>query len=234
MIPKKPFKKGFGSSVAPYYKTSGTPFSITFISSANNTTGSTSFTFTAQNIGTADATRIVVVGIAHATNGAAVSTVTIGGVTATQAPSAAVATNGAGTGVDIWYLAVAAGTTADIIVSFGVSVEGRCAIDVYRVAGTGAAFSAANNNSTASSVTTLGAAATVPAGGGAIAILSAHGSVNAATVTGTNLTIDQNGVAFGNSIIAGGSNTSASGSTTFTFTWGTADNLAMAVATFTP
>lgn len=208
------------------------PFGITFVGSNNNVIAASSFTFTAQGIGTADATRIVVVGIAHAINTVTVSSVTIGGVSATQAASAA-GNSTLGVFSDIWYLAVSAGTAADIVVNFSGS-QTRVAIDVYRVVGTGSAFSAANTAFTASSLT-LTASVTVPAGGGAIAILNVHSSAAAATVTnGGNLTIDQNGTAYGNSIIGAGKNTSASGSTSFTFNWTTSVDAVMSVIAFTP
>jgi hypothetical protein len=66
-----------------------TPFSITYVSYNGNNAGGTSYTFASQAIGTADPTRIVAVGITHGINTGTVSSVTIGGVSATQAPGAA-------------------------------------------------------------------------------------------------------------------------------------------------
>lgn len=235
MLIKKPFKKGMGPSIAPYYKAAGgsTPFGITFVGTNNSVVAGTSFTFTSQGIGTADATRVVAVGIAHGINALTVTSVTIGGNAATQATGAAV-NSGAGASTDIWYLAVPSGTTADIVVNISAS-QTRCAIDVYRVVGT-SGFSAGSNGFSTTGVLTLSATAAVPAGGGAIAILNVHASGAAGLITnGGNLTIDQNGVAFGNSTIGAGSNITASGSTAFTFNWTVANNdAAMSVATFAP
>lgn len=211
----------------------GVPFGISFVGTANNVVAASSFTFTAQGIGTADTTRIVVVAIAHGvTGGISVSSVTIAGNLATQATGAAGDSTG-GSFTDIWYLAVPTGTTANIVVNLSAS-QSRCAIDVYSVVGTGAAFSAANKAASINS-STEAPVVTVPAGGGVIAVLNVHSSAVAGTVTnGGNLTIDQNGVAFGNSVIAAGSNTTASGSTTFTMNWTGATDNSMSVASFVP
>lgn len=209
-------------------------FSITYVGSATNTTAGTSFSFNSQAIGTADATRIVVVGIADAVTAAiTVTGVTIAGNAATQATSAA-SDSGGGALSDIWYLAVPTGTTANIVVSVSSS-QTRAAIVVYSVTNSAGGFSSASNTASGPAVTTLGATATVPSGGGAIAVLNSHTSAAATTVTnGGNLTIDNNGTAFGNSAIGSGKNTTASGSTTFTFNWTTAADATVSVITFNP
>lgn len=220
----------------PVVAAGGTPFSLTWVSPiGTNTTPGTSFTFTSQNIGAADATRIIAVGIGHGgTAGITVSSVTVGGNAATQATSAAgINPNGALT--DIWYYADsgALGTSANIVVNLSGS-QGRCAIAVYRAVGTGVAFSSANN-AVATSGTTQSVTASIPAGGGAMAIVNVHTAGAAGTVTnGGNLTIDSNGVAYGGTTIGAGNNIAASGSTAFTFNWTTSLDNAMSVATFTP
>jgi hypothetical protein len=224
-------------SVAPFYAAAGsTPFSLSWITPiGSNTTAGTSFTFTSQNLGTADATRIIAIGVAHGgTSGITVSGVTVGGNAATQAPGA-VQNETSGMHSDIWYYADAGalGTSANIVVTASSS-QGRCAIAVYRVVGTGVAFSSANG-AVQLNGTSQGAAVTVPAGGGTMAVLNIHASAAAGTVTnGGNLTIDSNGVAFGSETIGAGSNTAASGSTTFTMNWTGTSQATLSVATFSP
>ena len=72
---------------------------------------------------------IVAVAIAGNTAISAVSSVTIAGVSATQATSAYASDSGS-TNTDIWYAAVPTGTTGNIVVTWTVS-EVRCVIFVY-------------------------------------------------------------------------------------------------------
>jgi hypothetical protein len=208
----------------------GTPFSITYVSNNSTTTMGGAVTFTSQNIGTADPTRIVVVALDHGPNsGVSVTSVTIGGVTATQAPSAD--SGGSGVRSDIWYLAVPTGTTANIVVT--AATETRCALGVYSVVGATAHFSVAIGNFTASSVTTLSASAvTVPAGGGAIVIVSTHNATE--TITPSNYTADVAGLVVGTSTTSFGHDTSHTGSTVYGASWGTSTDCSISVAVFGP
>lgn len=80
-------------------------------------TGTTSVTFTAVNIGTASADRIVVVLF---NSGSAVSTgMTIGGISATKAVEESTGISG----LQIWYAAVPSGTTANIVVTSGSAMS---------------------------------------------------------------------------------------------------------------
>lgn len=211
---------------------SGTPFGITFVSNNNSVVATSAYTFTAQNIGTADATRIVVVAIsAQGGTGITVLSVTIGGVFAAQV-SGAYAQASSGPATDIWQLAVPTGTSADIIVTWSTSIT-RMAVAVYGVIGTGVSVSTGANANSATSVSTLVQSATIPASGGAIGILNAHSST-AGAMTPTNLVSDTN-VVFGNSTMQSGKNTSSSGSTSMGFSWaGTATDGALSLVTFNP
>lgn len=216
---------------------SGTPFSITYVSNNNSVTGQPSYTFTAQNIGTADPTRIVVVGITAAAGPTGVvSSVTMdnggGPVPAAQVSGAAGFATTNSTLSDIWLLAVPTGTTATIVVNFAASAS-RTGIAVFSVIGTGASVSTGANNSTNSSVNTLSQAATIPAGGGAIAVQNVHSST-AGAITPTNLTADNN-LIYSNTVMESGHNASSSGSTSMGFAWaGTATDAALSIATFNP
>jgi hypothetical protein len=210
----------------------GTPFSITEVSTNSSTTVTSSYTFTPQNIGTADPTRLVGVAItAEAGTGIPVISVTIGGISAAQVSGAA-AQASSGPATDFWWLAVPTGITAAIVVTWSTTIT-RMAIVVYSIVGTGAAVSTGANTSSASAVSTLTQSAAIPSGGGAIGILNVH-SATAGTMTPTNLTADTN-IVFGSSVAQPGKNTSSSGSTSMGFSWaGTAADCTLSLVTFTP
>lgn len=217
-----------------WYKnvSNSTSFSISYISNNSTVASQSSYTYTAQGIGTADPTRIVAVAISYnAGSGAnAVSGVTIGGNAATSSGAATTSTVGAAT--DIYYLAVPTGTTANIVVSFSVNPS-RIAISVYSVIGTGASFSTAASAQNGSSVSTLTQSGTIPTGGGAISVITIHTSTPG-TVTPTNLTTDTN-LTFGSSTTVAGHNTASSGATTMGFSWaGSATDAALSIVTFNP
>lgn len=72
--------------------------------------------FTGYNIGTADASRVVVASIGHGNSaGNTINSVTIGGVSATLATSGGAVGNFAR--VEIWYAVVPSGSTADVEVT---------------------------------------------------------------------------------------------------------------------
>lgn len=212
----------------------GTPFSITAVGNASNTAGQSTYVFTSQGIGAADATRLVVIGITYQNSTAnTVGSVDVGGNAATQVAGAG-ALSSVGAGSDIWYVALAAGTTATITVNpSGGLLFARCAIEVYSVIGTGLSVSSGANGVASTNVNTLSASATIPAGGGAIGVMSIHSST-AGAITPSNLSNDAN-VVFGNSTMQTGSNTSSSGSTSMGFAWaGTATDAALSLVTFNP
>lgn len=234
----KPKKKFWVPQIAPYYAVSGsTPFSITNTVNSNNIAGAaTTFTYNTQNIGTANATRIIVVAVTGGINNVSITGITVGGNAATQTTN----TGAAGTPTnpntinDIWYYADggALGTSTTIVVTYASS-QSRNAICVYSVLGTGAAFSSsAHGNGGGSAIVTANVVATVPAGGGAILIFGNHTSVTG--FTSTNWTVDLPFALYGTSGVAAGHTTSASGSTTFTANWTTNSEAILSVATFSP
>jgi hypothetical protein len=211
----------------------GTPFGITFISDATLSTVGTTYTFTSQAIGTADPTRLVVVGIGHGVSGRTVTSATIGGISATQATGAQ--PSGSGSNTDIWYAAVPTGTTATIVINYSGS-EDRTAIAVYSVIGTGLAFSAANGTTISSGTPTSVSTTVITPSGGVVAVAITHvGAITA--ITGSNLTSDISaGLPSGSSgTLLAGHDTSHSGSTAYGFSWttGVAD-VNLSVASFSP
>jgi hypothetical protein len=106
--------------------------SLTRTDGASSTSSGTTINYGTLSIGSADADRIVVVAIFGRMTGAgAVSSVYIGGNAASVVPGA-VANNSNIGNVELWALAVPAGTTAAISVTFAVNVS-RSAVEVYRL-----------------------------------------------------------------------------------------------------
>lgn len=104
------------------------PATITFIGSNSSTANSTSYTFSAQGIGTAAADRLVIVGVVGNSGSAhSISGVTIGGVSANLVIQQAAAGN---TALGLYALLVTSGTTADIVVTFDTT-SGLCGIGVW-------------------------------------------------------------------------------------------------------
>ena len=125
---------------SPWFGSKAVPGEITGSNTMNNygTGNASTFTFSSASIGDADDSRIVVIAVTVGWNGTVqtVSGVTVAGVSATQQ---AAATEGASENfrAEIWSIAVASGTTADIIVTLsGATGNNRgCAVSVYRLVG---------------------------------------------------------------------------------------------------
>jgi hypothetical protein len=107
------------------------PIELTFIGTTSNTANAVSFTFTAHDIGTESADRLVVVAT-HVDSAATTNdALTIGGVAATSHVNSDDHTSTAAS-VAIWSLVVPTGTTATIIVGCS-GISNRCAIGVWTV-----------------------------------------------------------------------------------------------------
>jgi hypothetical protein len=110
------------------------PASVTYITSRADTSNAATYTFTASNIGAEAADRIVVVTAGTETTGGAtvISSITIGGNTATEAVQYGVLNR---TVAGIFYLEVPTGTTADIVVNFSSASCQRCVIGIWNING---------------------------------------------------------------------------------------------------
>lgn len=217
-----------------------TPFSITYngqvvLASASCTVGGTTTCNYTISIGTPDPTRIVAVPIWIRPNGTnpVVNSVTINGVSATQAINAYKSVNSGGLVVDGWYAPVPLGSgsvTVTVVSSLAIT---RMGIVSYSIIGTSSAFSAANAGGTTSALTT-NIPVTVPTGGGSVGVAVTDGTPTAASFT--NLTQDFSGPIAGNQWPESGHDTSHSGSTTFTATWtgGSNGNVIISVMAFSP
>ncbi len=97
--------------------------------SAEDTSNATIYTFTGQPIGTADTARFVVVGVAMVGTAArTVSTLTIGGISASKLTAAGVQ-NG-NTDLEFWGVVVPTGTTATVVMTASGACT-RCAIFIW-------------------------------------------------------------------------------------------------------
>lgn len=126
---------------------------VTFIGSNSSTIDDTVFTFSAESIGTAYADRCVHVAV-HTRNGGAsapaVSSVTVGGVSATI--NVQRGDTGPGVNVAIVTAAVATGTTADIVVTLSVLAT-CCAIGIWASRGVPPSAAYDTDSSTAAPAT---------------------------------------------------------------------------------
>lgn len=106
---------------------------LSFLQAAADTTDTNAYTFAAQNLGTATSDRYIIVSAIARKAGASttLSSVTIGGVSATII----VQNTNTITNTDVAALVIAAvpsGATGDIVVTWGATMV-RCAIGVWRV-----------------------------------------------------------------------------------------------------
>ncbi len=104
-----------------------------YCTSAVDATDSASYTFSSQSIGTATSDRIVVVTTAQGNVGMTVGSLTVGGISATEAIEITESTGYATSGQ--WYVPVPTGTTADIVVNISGGTASRCGITVHAIYG---------------------------------------------------------------------------------------------------
>lgn len=207
-------------------------FSVTFIGNTEDTaaTGLATVDYGTVSIGTANPNRVVVVGVfARIDSSSPPVAVSIGGISATQAPSAFVA-GGGSMESDIWYASVPTGTTADIQVTWATSpYEHRNGIAVYRVI-TSTPTPTTGANAQDPSATSIGTTYTVPAGGAGINMASQQFG-GALTFTNATLDFDQN--ASGGSEYAAAHN-SIAGSVTVTLNAAGGQQITMSSAAWGP
>ena len=155
-----------GQDATLTYSGSGVAFSVTATDSDSVSTATTANTFTAKNIGTADASRKVFVCIGVRSVTAAASSVTVDGVSATLVDSIG---NAGNEGVEIWVANVGSSsghTTGDVVVNYA-SAPTRIGISVYTVLGSTSSIVSAKSAVGTTSITA--GAITVPTGGSLIA-----------------------------------------------------------------
>ncbi len=196
------------------------PASISLTDNATDNTDASTYTFSARAIGAAHASRVVIVaGVFATTSGtAAVSSVTIGGYTATQLVAADNQNSGVSRLVSIWAARVPVGTTATVVFNLsGTAVRAGLgvwrAINIQDVAANAVAASDTSNGSPSS------ASITVPSGSVAVGATFANDVGTLATWSGLTIDFEQNLEAV-NSMSAASATFQSSKSPTITVTWG--------------
>jgi hypothetical protein len=166
------------------------PISLTYVTSAVTGSNTSSYNFTGQSFGVADASRRIIVGCSGFGSGGAnsISSVTIAGGAASQI--AATLGNGQ-ISVQLWMAAVPTGTSGDVVVNWNTGAF-DCGISIWRLVGANPTPTGTNSDNTVSS-NALSADLTIPVGGGGIGYVSHDGS-SARTCTWTNLSENNDGV----------------------------------------
>jgi len=160
----------FGSGVV---SAGGGTLTGTFLQGAGDATDLTTYTFASQNLGTASSDRVIAVAVSGRQSSArTVSSVTIGGVSATEIGTRGSSQNPLG----IWIAAVPTGTTGDVVVTFSGAML-RCHIVAWAVTG-GATLANASSGTDTATVTGV-------TGG---FIIAAANTTGASTFTWTNAT----------------------------------------------
>lgn len=212
--------EGNGNTLVSFYlKFTPVLPAVSYITVLDNTANQTTYTYTAASIGTASADRYVVVGAigwSGSTADRTVSSLTIGGVSATALQNPLTAITNA-----IFGLTVAAGTTADIVVTYSGSVT-FSRIYIYTVTGLNSTTPIDSDSVGVSgttvntlTLTTAPNAAIISVGTGGIATTSITGwtnlTQNHSALIESNPTSAASGVANG-TILDTSFTTSASGS----------------------
>ena len=157
------------------------PVAISLTDNTVNGSNLTTYTFSSQSLGTAAASRQIVVGVIASGAGPArtVSSLTIGGVSASLIKAQTGQSEG---NTEIWSAAVPSGTTGDVVVVLS-SGWNRCGFGVWRM--TGASTSASDTGGSVANP--LNDSLDIPANGGAIGL--SHNQLDA-TTDWTNLDED--------------------------------------------
>lgn len=165
------------------------PIEISFTGTAIDAVDRTTYTFSGLSFGATDAARRIVVGVSGTIGGStsrSVSSVTIGGVSATKLSQAISTDGGNTTEGSLWLATVPSGTTGDVVVTWNNSV-GRCGVDVFRMVKANATpYHTATDIVPASNA--LDANLNLVAGGAAIGILTTIASSGSVTAVWGNMT----------------------------------------------
>jgi hypothetical protein len=184
------------------FRFGGTSVTDAFIASSESTLNASTYTFSTHDIGTANASRVVVVGVcvydSSSTNG--ISSVTIGGSAATEIVNT---TSGGDLGTclvtGLYRRSVAAGTTADIVVNTSNAAQ-SCGIAVWALYPS----SATPTGSDSSALTNVGSITASPlsiTSGGTLVAVSFHNNSTNVTwnYTGTDTVSEEFDEALGDS-----------------------------------
>jgi hypothetical protein len=153
-------------------------FNGSYLQSSNINLQQTVYTYTSQNFGAVDSSRMIVVAVMATATVTAISSCTIGGVSATKIKEQVSTVSGHYQLATIYAAMVPSGTTGDVVVNFSQNQYG-CAISVYRITGrtTASAYATAGVSSVSPYNTTIN----IPGPGFVIACNSVN-SASASTV----------------------------------------------------
>jgi hypothetical protein len=112
----------------PYMSPGGVPTGVFFLGSDESTANASTYTFTSFGVGSTSANRKIIVAVGYGASSSAVTSMTIGGVSA-ECLVPATATN---VSAEIWQATVPSGSTATIVVNLSGSPS-RCKINVYKI-----------------------------------------------------------------------------------------------------
>jgi lysophospholipase L1-like esterase len=168
---------------------------VAYTDTASDNTAQTTYTWTSKAfaVGTADATRLVVVDVNARFGGTVITanSCTIGGVAATKVDEARNTTGGASTMTTRWQAAVPTGTTATVSTTYSGLVSRAGCVIVYTVVGSnGAAPTGTATANNVGTTTAVSASITVPANGKALISGDINQTGSTPSVTPTNYTTD--------------------------------------------
>lgn len=188
-------------------------FDLSYLTATHDNVDRTTYTFSSQSLGTADSNRYIVVGVGFvsSTETQSISSVTVGGVSASSLTSFTEEDEGTWSScAQIWIAAVPTGTTGDVVVTLNGTAS-VCAIGLWRLI-TDNITPVATNTDTADSITVN---VNTQNGGGVVAIAQCR---NGSTSTWTGVTEDFDFDTASGEYFTGGSHTASSTETPRTIT----------------
>jgi hypothetical protein len=165
--------------INPYSFVSDNISSFTFLQVTNDTANLATYTFSSVNFGTADANRRIIIGVAHRAGGA-ISSATIGGVSATILAES-ISTVGGSTNLLAYISAdVPTGSSGTVVINLA-SGAARLAIATYRVVSNSALVLADDDASSSASTST---SISVSAENGIVLASALHTATNSISLSG--------------------------------------------------
>ena len=196
--------------------------SITYVTSVHSGSGSTAYTYSAVSLSVVDATRKIVVSCHAGFGTRTVSTLTVGGISATYVGRQ----SGGAYSVELWEALVPTGASGNIVVTWS-GAQNFCSIGVWAV------YNAAATVTTTAISTASPLSASVAVSAGGVSIAAAHTS-DAATATWTELTENYDTradpVTFAARMSGANKAYAAGASPTVTCTWTSSTSPAMVLA----
>jgi hypothetical protein len=199
----------------------GVSFSLAWVSGATDTGGGTTVTYSSLSFGTGDPNRIISAAVVNRPTALSTNTITsmtIGGISATQVSGAYVKDTSTSFIADIWQAAVPTGTSGNVVITYS-DASTRSGIDLYSiVTATPTATAAAGAFTDVNAGGTQAVTLTIPTGGAAICIYGNRStSVPAVGTTWTNATGDNDELNIGGvATLVSSSHATSAGSTTIT------------------